>query len=153
MTPFPVEPARALGPMRLVLTTYPSPEAAATAVEGALSRRLAACASTHAVDSRYWWNGELESAHELLVVFKTVPKRVGALFRYVKENHPYDVPEIVELDVPRVDPGYLAYLGRTLDAHALGIPPRPVLRRRAGRRAPGARSPGRTRGPHRPRSR
>lgn len=153
MSPFPIEPARAMGPMRLVVTTYPSPEAAATAVEGALARRLAACASSQAVESRYHWNGRLESASETLVVFKTVPKRVGALFGFLAATHPYDVPEIVELDVPRADAGYLTYLARTLDAASLDIPAGPRPRRRAGRRAPGARLPRRTRGRHRPPSR
>jgi periplasmic divalent cation tolerance protein len=149
MTPFPVEPARALGPMRLVISAYPSREAALVAVEGALARRLAACASTQPADSRFWWNGRLESGSESVVVFKTVPKRVGALFRYLRENHPYEVPEIVEIDVPRVDPGYLAYLARTLDASALEIPSAPRPRRRGGPRVRGARAPARTRAMHR----
>lgn len=149
MTPFPIEPARAMGPMRLVVTTYPTREAALAAVDGALARRLAACASTQPADSRYLWNGGVESAAELVVVFKTVPKRVGALFRFLREGHPYDVPEILEIDVPRVDPGYLAYLTRTLDASALEVPAGPRPRRRGGPRARGARPPGHTRAPHR----
>ena len=50
MSPFPVEPPRAGGPMRLVLTAYPSAEAAQRAIDGAIARRLAACAS--AVEER-----------------------------------------------------------------------------------------------------
>ncbi|MGP8078609.1 MAG: divalent-cation tolerance protein CutA [Thermoplasmata archaeon] len=149
MTPFPVEPARAMGPMRLVVSAYPSPDAALAAVEGALARRLAAGASTQPADSRYWWNGRLESASESVVVFKTVPKRVGALFRYLRENHPYEAPEILEIDVPRVDPGYLTYLGRTLDAYALEVPAGPRPTRPGARRARGARTPARTRATHR----
>ncbi|MGB6501335.1 MAG: divalent-cation tolerance protein CutA [Thermoplasmata archaeon] len=153
MTPFPIEPARAMGPMRLVLSAYPSREAALAAIDGALAGRLAACASTTSIESRYWWNDSLENASETLVVFKTVPKRVGALFRYLEEHHPYDVPEIVEVDVPRVGPAYLTYLARTLDAHALEVPTGPRPRRRGAPRARGARPPPRTRAPHRRRSR
>jgi periplasmic divalent cation tolerance protein len=149
VTPFPLEPARALGPMRLVLSAYPSVAAAREAVEGALERRLAACASVLGAESRYWWRGSLESATESLVVFKTTPKRVGALVRFLKERHPYEVPEIAEVDVPRVEPAYLAYLERTLDTRPPGAEPGRPPRRWAGRRAPGARRPARTRGPHR----
>ena len=60
---------------------------------------------------------------EVLVVFKTVPKRVGALFESPRRTHPYDVPEMIELDVPRVDPPYLRYLAETLDADS---PPPPL---------------------------
>lgn len=133
--------------MRLVLTTYPSREAALTAVEGALASRLAACANLFPIDSRYWWNEKLETASETLVVFKTVPKRVGALFQYLGESHPYEVPEIAELDVPRIANRYLRYLADTLDRLS---PPPPLgggFRRSGGRRVRGARRPGRIRAP------
>lgn len=157
MSPYPVEPARASGPMRLVLSAYPSRAAAFAAVEGALARKLIACASVVRVDSRYLWRGRVERAAEALVLFKTVPKRAGALFLYLRETHPYEVPEVAEIDVPRVDPGYVAYLLSTLDPSAL--PPVHVRRalrsvtRRVGRRAPAARAPARTRGRHPRRSR
>ncbi|HTW40073.1 MAG TPA: divalent-cation tolerance protein CutA [Thermoplasmata archaeon] len=147
MSPYPADPEWAVGPMRLVMTTYPSRERAAAAVEGAVGRRLAACGTMVAADSTYWWKGRLEEQAEVLVLFKTVPKRVGALFRYLEEHHPYAVPEIVELDIPRVAAPYLEYLTETLDRASL--PPARVVRatRSAGRRARGARAPGRTRGP------
>jgi periplasmic divalent cation tolerance protein len=149
VSPYPLEPPEARGPMRWVVTTYPSPDAAARAVDAVLARRLAACANRLSIASRYWWKGQVESADEVLVLFKTVPKRVGGLFRFLKETHPYTVPEILELDVPRVDPEYLRYLVATLDP--AGGPPRygERPRRPAARRGRGARAPGRTRGPHR----
>jgi periplasmic divalent cation tolerance protein len=152
VSPYPLEPVRAVGPMRLVLSSYPSREAALAATNGAVERRLAACGTVLETDSRYLWRGELVAARESLVLFKTVPKRVGALFQYLKTNHPYDVPEIVEVDVPRAGPEYLRYLAETLDRAA---PPPPLgggLTRRARPRGRGARGPGRTRAPHRRRS-
>ena len=151
MSPYPADPEWARGPMRLVLTTYPSRERALDAVTGALSEHLAACGNVVPVDSRYWWDGRLQAETEALVLFKTVPKRVGALFRYLAEHHPYSVPEIVELDVPRATPGYLAYLTGTLDRASLPPSPRGrPARRPGGPRGRAARGPGRTRGqPHR----
>lgn len=152
MSPYPLEPVRSVGPMRLVLSTYPSREAALSATNGAVERHLAACGNLVEADSRYSWRGQVVAAHEVLVMFKTVPKRVGALFQYLKANHPYEVPEIVEVDVPRVDPGYLQYLAATLDSSA---PPPPLgggTTRRGGRRGRGVRVPARTRARHRRRS-
>ena len=153
MSPYPLEEARALGPMRLVLTTYPTEADARAAVEAVLDRRLAACANFWPTGSRYWWKGSLESASEVLVVYKTVPKRVGALFAFVKASHPYDVPEVLEVDVPRVEPGYLRYLGRTLDPAGSSSRRTGPVRRPGGPRGRGARAPARTRARHRPRSR
>lgn len=151
MSPYPLDPVDATGPVRLVLVAAPRAEATSL-VEGALERRLAACANMAEVTSRYWWQGRRESAEESLIVFKTVPKRVGALFRYLAEHHTYDVPEILEVDVARVHPPYLEYLAATLDADA---PPPPLgggrrrTTRPGGRRGRGARDPARTRAPRR----
>ena len=91
--------------------------------------------------SHYRWAGRVESRDEVVVLFKTVPKRVGSLFRYLRAEHPYDVPELVELDVPRVDPPYLAWL---LEATSPPEPGRGTSTRRAGRPVRGVPNPERT---------
>jgi periplasmic divalent cation tolerance protein len=148
-----MDPADATGPMRIVLCAFPTDGEAAEASRAALRGRLAACAQRVPIQSSYWWKGRIEEAAEVLVLFKTAPKRVGALFRLLASHHPYQVPEIVEIDVPRAHGPYLRYLAETLDAHAppppLGGGRRPT--RRGSRRGPGARRPGRTRAPRRPR--
>lgn len=148
MSPTPSGTLRVVGRMRIVLSAYPSRAAALDAMDEVLGRRLAACANLLPVESRYWWKGRIESARESLVLFKTLPKRVGSLLRYLKEAHPYDVPEVAEVDVPRADPDYLRYLAATLD----GASPnrRKTARRPEAPRGRGARGPGRTRArPHR----
>jgi periplasmic divalent cation tolerance protein len=151
-----MDPVDATGPMRLVLTAFPAGDAVQAAVDDVLSQRLAACATVVPVASRYWWKGGIESAEERLVIFKTVPKRVGALFRRLEELHPYDVPEIVEIDVPRVSDAYLGYLAATLDPDTPPLPlgggsPVRSARRRGSPRGRGARRPARTRArPRRP---
>jgi periplasmic divalent cation tolerance protein len=143
VSPFPVEPPRAGGPMRLVLTAYPSADAAQRAIRGAIDRRLAACASAIEQSSTFLWRGRRETARETLVVFKTAPKTVGALFRFLSGGHPYQVPEIAEVDVPRAAPSYVAWLTGLVDplsvTEASGRPRRP-----GGPRARGARVPART---------
>jgi len=152
MSPYPADPEWARGPMRLVLTTYPSRPRALAAVDGALSRHLAACGNVVPIDSRYWWKGRVRSGVEALVLFKTVPKRVGALFRYLEEDHPYSVPEIVEIDVPRVATAYLTYLTTTLDRASLPRCPARGVNRPGARRGPVAPAPGRIRARRPPRS-
>ena len=148
MSPYPADPVDATGPMRIVLVAAP---VAASYVlgRGAVARRFAAWLQRISNRSTFWWQGQREETDETLLLFKTVPKRVGALFRYIERVHPYDVPEIIELAVPRVSPRYLAYLTTTLGA--VPIPPRPIrhrvrVTRPGSRRARGARSPRRTRG-------
>ena len=149
MSPYPPDPVDATGPMRLVLVAAPAPVAPRLA-RGAIARRLAACVQALDIRSTYWWQGRVEDAQEVLLVYKTVAKRVGALFRYLATAHPYEVPEILELDVPRVNPPYLRYLAGAIDPDAPPLPlgGGPVAVRRSGsRRGRGARPPGRTRAP------
>lgn len=154
MSPYPMDPVDATGPMRLVLVAAPRGDASARLAHGALRARLAACVSSLPIESEYWWKGARERAQESLLVFKTVPKHVGALFRYLAAHHPYEVPEILELDVPRIHEPYLRYLAATVDAAAPpfplggGRPPRRPTRR-GSRRGRGARGPGRTPTPRR----
>ena len=151
MSPYPMDPVDATGPMRLVLCAFPDDRRADGVIDEVLRLRLAACVSSVAMGSRYWWKGSLETASERLLVFKTVPKRVGALFRLLEARHPYVVPEIIEIDVPRVNDPYLAYLARTID---LDAPPLPLgggravgrpARRPGSPQGRGARHPARTR--------
>ncbi|MCI4354250.1 MAG: divalent-cation tolerance protein CutA, partial [Thermoplasmata archaeon] len=151
----PMDPVDATGPMRLVLCAFPNDGSADAVVEEVLRTRLAACVNTVAIGSRYWWKGSIESADETLLVFKTVPKRVGALFRLLAERHPYEVPEMIEIDVPRVNDAYLAYLAETIDRDAPPLPlgggraVRSAATRPGSRRGRGARRPARTRAPRR----
>jgi periplasmic divalent cation tolerance protein len=150
VTPYPLDPVDATGPMRLVVVAFPSREVAEARIDEVLTRRLAACASHWPIESHFWWHNARETSPEVLVLFKTVPKRVGGLFRYLKETHPYHVPEILELDVPRVEGAYLRYLAETLDAASA---PPPLgggrLTHRVRPKAPASRRPVRNRAPHR----
>jgi periplasmic divalent cation tolerance protein len=147
VSPYSLDPIRAVGPVRLVISAYPSRDAALAAVSTAVERRLAACGNILPAESRYLFRGRVESRTEALVVFKTVPKKVGALFEFLGKNHPYEVPEIVEVDVPRVDPRYLRYLSVTLDPVPVPTPMGAGLIRREEPPARGVRAPPRTRGP------
>ncbi|MCI4328928.1 MAG: divalent-cation tolerance protein CutA [Thermoplasmata archaeon] len=150
MTPYPMDPVDATGPVRIVLCTFPNREAAERLVRAALEARLVACANLVPVASRYWWKGRIQVGDEVLVFFKTVPKRVGALFRHLSGGHPYEVPEILEVDVARANVAYLTYLAETIDPDAPplplggGRPHRRAPTRSGSRRAPGVRRPGRT---------
>ena len=49
--------------------------------------------------SVYRWEGEVEEADEVLVLFKTRADRVSGLLKRAAELHPYDVPELLVADV------------------------------------------------------
>lgn len=118
----------AAGPMRLILTAAPA-GAARRLVREALSRHLAACVNSAPVASTYWWQGKVERATERLLIFKTTPGSASALVDFLQRNHPYDVPEVAELDVAKLNEPYRRYLTATL-----GSASRSRARRRPPRR-------------------
>ncbi|KVE30396.1 cytochrome C biogenesis protein [Burkholderia singularis] len=80
----------------LMLTTVPDAQAARALADGALAARLAACVSElGAIRSRYHWQGKVETADEIQLLFKTSAVRALELERFIQSRHPYDVPEIV----------------------------------------------------------
>ncbi len=80
----------------LVLTAVPDVETARRLAAGALSARLAACVTelgpTH---SSYHWQGQIATAAEVQLLFKTSAARVLELERFITTHHPYDIPEIL----------------------------------------------------------
>ncbi|KVW44170.1 divalent-cation tolerance protein CutA [Burkholderia ubonensis] len=80
----------------LMLTTVPDAATADALADGALAARLAACVSQlGATRSRYHWEGKVETAEEIQLLFKTSPVRSLELERFIQSHHPYDTPEIV----------------------------------------------------------
>jgi periplasmic divalent cation tolerance protein len=91
-----------------VLTTLPSKAAAQAVAEVLLQERLAACVQVLGpVESRYWWQGNLETAEEWQCLAKSRLQLYARLEEAIRRAHPYDVPEII---VSRIETGHPAYL-------------------------------------------
>lgn len=94
-----------------VTTTVDSQEAAQALALGAVGARLAACAQvTGPVSSTFWWAGAVQTAQEWAVVFKTSAHQYGALETYLKQGHPYDVPEVMATAVVAGNAEYLSWV-------------------------------------------
>jgi periplasmic divalent cation tolerance protein len=83
-------------PVVLILTTLPNADAAATLAQQAIEARLAACVTElGAVRSRYRWQGRVEVAEEIQLLFKTSLTQSAELARFIEAHHPYDTPELL----------------------------------------------------------
>ncbi len=77
-----------------------------------MDERLAACVQVVGpVESRYWWEGSVETATEWLCVAKTTADRYDELEAAVRAVHSYDVPEVLAVPVVRGSEAYLRWLG------------------------------------------
>lgn len=96
--------------MKVVFCTAPL-EAAQNLASTLVGERLAACVNVNAgLTSVYRWQGEIEVAREALLVIKTSDAALARLVARIQETHPYEVPEIVVLDVAQVNENYLGWV-------------------------------------------
>jgi periplasmic divalent cation tolerance protein len=97
--------------VRVVLMTAPDREVGERLAETLVEERLATCANVApALTSIYWWEGKVERASEVLLILKTVEERVAALRERAVGLHPYDVPELLVLDVQQGHEPYLEWV-------------------------------------------
>jgi periplasmic divalent cation tolerance protein len=73
--------------------------------------RKAACVNiVPGAHSMFRWQGKIDSADEALLIVKTREALLDELIGLVKENHSYEVPEIVALPIVGGNPDYLQWL-------------------------------------------
>ena len=96
--------------MRVILATC-SPAESEGLVNTLLEERLIGCANLiPGVRSHYWWNDEICSDDEVVLLMETSDERAGAAMLRLRELHSYDVPKIVAIDPASCDPDYRAWL-------------------------------------------
>lgn len=97
----------------LAFSTCPGAETAASIARTLVEERLAACVNRlPGVISTYRWRGEIHEDAEVLLVIKTTRERFDALRDRLVELHPYEVLELVALDIAEGSPAYLDWLAR-----------------------------------------
>ena len=100
----------------LVLTTFSDLESARRTVRVLVEERLAACANLlPGVESVYRWKGVIETASEVTAMLKTTAGRYPALEARLKELHPYELPEIVAVEIRAGLGGYLAWVAENCE--------------------------------------
>ena len=98
-------------PVLLCHCTCPDADTARAIATTLVEERLAACASLQpGVESVYRWQGRVERAGEVLLVAKTTRARLEALTARIQALHPYDVPEILAIEVAGGSPAYLDWV-------------------------------------------
>ena len=96
----------------LQVTTTVGSRGEAQALAGVLLEgRLAACVQVVGpVESRYRWEGRLETATEWLLVAKTTAGRYDEVEAAILAAHSYDVPEILAVPVVAGSEAYLRWV-------------------------------------------
>ena len=94
-----------------VMTTIGSKQDAQKVANAIVGQRLAACVQVIGpITSTYWWQGAMETAEEWLCLIKTRQDLYERVEQAIRENHPYDEPEILALPVLAGSKTYLQWI-------------------------------------------
>ena len=94
----------------VIVSTYPNKNSISKVANELVKSQLAACVNITKISSIYAWKGKIENSSEYLALFKTTEKNKKKLKQKIKDSHPYDVPEIAEIDVKSINNSYLKWL-------------------------------------------
>jgi periplasmic divalent cation tolerance protein len=95
----------------IVATTTISEEAARALAIRAIDARLGACAQiVGPITSVFRWNDEVRTEQEWRLEIKTTADRLTALTAHIRDNHSYDLPEIIATPITGGSTEYLSWL-------------------------------------------
>lgn len=94
----------------IIVSTYPDKKSISRVANIVVKRRLAACVNFTKINSIYAWKGKIEDTQEFLALFKTTTKSKQKLKEEISRSHPYQIPEIVELQMDDVSVPYMKWL-------------------------------------------
>ena len=94
----------------IALTTFENREQAKPVIDTVLEERLAACVQEVNIHSHYVWENELCNDDEVLVLFKTRTNLFFELQSRLLELHPYDTPEVIQVEISNGFDGYLSWI-------------------------------------------
>jgi len=105
-------------PVVVVLVTTPADRASEIASH-LVENRLAACVNIIPdIRSVFRWQENVEEERECLLLVKTTRKAFEGVSLAVRENHPFNVPEIIALPVVDGYDGYLNWVRESVGKKA-----------------------------------
>ena len=99
---------------QLILTTAPDADVAANLAHQLIESGLAACVKQLTpCQSTYRWQGQIESTTEIPLMIISDDSRYAELETWLKNAHPYDLPEIIALSCANGLPEYLSWVSKS----------------------------------------
>ena len=96
----------------MIYCPFPDMQSARDASARLLNEKLIGCSNLIGpIESHFVWDGRLDSAEEIGVIFKTDEKLLSIAIKRLGELHPYDTPAIIGWRCDAVHPATATWLG------------------------------------------
>lgn len=93
-----------------VVTTFETVGDAEVMAGAIIDQKLGACCSIVKIESVYRWKGDVQFEHEFQLTIKTKASLYEKLEKYIIENHPYEIPQIIAVPVINGSKEYIKWL-------------------------------------------
>ena len=94
----------------IIISTFPDKKTITEIAIKLVKKKLTACVNITKISSVYSWKGKIENQSEYLALFKTTKTKLKPLKKELEQLHPYDVPEIIEINPTSINKPYLKWL-------------------------------------------
>ena len=95
----------------IIITTYPGKESAKEIAVQLVEHKMAASVQMFPIESVYRWKGEVCEANEIVLMIRTKTGLFSEVSSFIKSNHPYELPEIIQIPIADGLPDYLCWIG------------------------------------------
>ena len=96
---------------QVVFCNCPDTKTAQQIATTLVEQNLVACVNIlPAVTSVYMWENSLQCEPEVMLMCKTKAQQFDAIKAQIENIHPYDVPEVIALDITQGNNAYLNWL-------------------------------------------
>ena len=93
-----------------IKTTFEIKQDAEKLAELLLDKRLIACGQVFEIASHYIWKNERFIEKEFMLMMKTKESLFGQVEKEIKENHPFEVAEIIALPIQNISKEYANWI-------------------------------------------
>lgn len=94
----------------IAIATAGSKEEAEKLARALLDQGIAACIQVNQIKSYYRWKGNVNVDDEQILLIKCKHADFADIQKCIKENHSYEVPEIIEIPITAGSPDYLNWI-------------------------------------------
>ncbi len=101
---------------KLLISTAPDQTTAESLAKQLVENKLAACVNlVPKITSIYQWQDHIEQSDEVMLFIKTTTKNFIVIEEFIQKQHPYEVPELISLDITQISDPYLQWLTSSLN--------------------------------------
>lgn len=96
--------------------TTPDEQTAKEIAHKLVTNKLAACVNIlPQITSIYKWEDKVNEDHEAMMIIKTTAEKTEAVIKFVRENHPYSVAEVISMPIVNWNEPYLDWVQKSVE--------------------------------------